>query len=694
MLRWIPYALVRITLFFTAGILLAIHGPENVPLQFVLYLLLAGLAVYAVLFLWQRINPERAANPGFIGLCLILMLGYVHTRYQADSEKDNSLLQLQDTVHYYRATVSSQPQQKERSWKLEAHVDNVKTTAGWKNYEGRVLLYFPRKEFAKPFRYGDVLLIKGQYQPVPAPGNPGEFDYRTYLRYRKIHHQHFIKSGSVQVIENNPKWYILKYAIDARIRADSIIHHHVSGAREQAIASALVLGVTDGLDNELLGAYAATGAMHVLSVSGLHISIVYMIILWLLRPLNKTVSGKWILAVISVVILWGYAFVTGGSPSVLRAVVMFTFMAVARASQRNSNIYNVLASSAFCLLLFEPYYIMSVGFQLSYLAVFGIVYLQPPLYRLWEAKTWLGNEVWKITSVSLAAQAATLSLGFLYFHQFPNYFLLANLLVIPGSFVVLIAGIVLLVVSFISPVAWLVGIVLQMSIQILNFVVFTIEAFPFSLLEGIYISTFQSCIIMAGLASMVLLIQFRKIVFLYSAVLFSGLYAVAQWNHHRQTIHQKQFIVYKVPGHTALDFIDRGQTLFHTDSLLLADQNKIHFHIEPNRLIHGVGHVVTLPASASRSVAGANLWYWNNQSIVQVYQRDFQPSQTTIDILIISQNAPVNLAALVKTIKPRMIILDSSNSYYFASELLRQSEALRIPVHSVWHHGAYAVSSS
>ena len=176
---------------------------------------------------------------------------------------------------------------------------------------------------------------------------------------------------------------------------------------------------------------------------------------------------------------------------------MFSFVALAIPAGRRTNIYNTLAASAFFILWYDPFLIMSVGFQLSYIAVLGIVYMQPALYNLWEPTNRLWDEVWKITCVSIAAQLATLPLGLLYFHQFPNYFLLSNLFVIPGSFVVLILGILILVVNVISPIASFLGMLLEWTIKALNVIVFTIEDFPFSLIENVYITTFQCWVLIS-----------------------------------------------------------------------------------------------------------------------------------------------------------------------------------------------------
>ncbi len=686
MLRWIPYAVVRIVIFFIAGIILGIYQPDFLPQLYLEIIFALALLSYIAFFLLQRFYKRLLFNPGLLGLMIIFLAGYLRVLDCTDARKPENLVHLQEPVLYYKVAITSQARNKENSWKTEGTISTVQTSTGWKTCSGNIILYFPKSDFKKPFQYGDILLVKGIPQSVPPSGNPGEFDYRKFLAYRKIYHQQFVRENEVKYLESNPSSSIVYCAIRARVWADTTLTRFVKEERERAIASALVLGVTDGLDNELLNAYAATGAMHVLAVSGLHISIIYMLILGMLKPLNNTPAGRWWLAALSLVILWGYAFVTGLSPSVLRAVTMFTFVAVAKAWNRQTNIYNILAASAFCLLIYEPYLIMSVAFQLSYLAVLGIVYLQPGMYNLWEPTSRFWDEVWKITTVSIAAQLATFSLGLLYFHQFPNYFLLSNLLVIPISFAVLILGLVVLAISFIGPLAALCGWLLLWTIKALNAVVFTVESFPYSLIDHVYINTLQSWLLMVAIICCVLLFQFRKFYYVPVACVMMLLFVLIQWTHYRDVTSHAMLAVYKVPHHTALDLIDEGKAYFITDSSLQRKTSAVRFHIQPNRLNHGVDNVESVIPSLSGAYGN---WTWRGRSILMIRDPHAIPlTAMEADFVIISNNAVKNLSAL-SHINASEIILDSSNSYYFAEKLRTQALAAGIRIYSVLHEGAF-----
>lgn len=682
---WIPFAFVRIVVFFVAGILIGIFVPVSIPLLPVVIIFLMTALGYACVA--SSSSLLRLINPGFIGLFAILLAGFINVQLHRDADHVNHIGKLPAKSEYYKAVITSYVQSREKSWKAEARVLSVRTDSTWRNYHGKVLLYFS-KELKSP-SYGDILIVEGSPQEVKSPMNPGEFDYKQFLAFRNIHHQHFIRPGHVMVVANEPPNLFMAKAIDVRIWADRMLQKFVEGERQQAIASALVLGITDGLDHELTSAYGATGTLHVLAVSGLHISIIYMIIGFLLKPLNNSSAGKWVIAVISIVMLWGYAFVTGLSPSVLRAVTMFTFVALAKPWKQKVNIYNSLAASAFLLLLFDPLMIMSVGFQLSYLAVLGIVYLQPRLYQWWEPDSRLLDEIWKVTSVSIAAQIATLPLGLLYFHQFPNYFLFSNLLVIPASFVVLIAGLLILVLGFISVIGEFLGLVLTWTVKAMNFVVFTFEEIPFSKVDNIMITPLQALLLTVIIVSILLLFDQRKFYYSWMLLVVVVVFAGLEWEKTFDETGRARLTVYAVPQYSAIDLVDASSARSLMDSALYANPQKMNFHIQPARIRQGVRNVALVDEQDHvRAVPGGKMIAWRGKTIFILEKEIFPTKPIAVDYLILSRNAVTDLREL-KMVAAKKIIVDSSNSFYLSEELLGQARELQQEIHVVLQQGAY-----
>lgn len=687
MIRWIPYTFVRTVLFFITGIVLGLKNPGLIS-ENISFCLLAGMTALYFLIVFTGRKRRHSLNPGWVALSAIMLMGYIHVIRQTESRHPDHLLNSRLAVSHYQAIVTRFAEEKARSWKLEARVLRVHAN-GWREKEGKLVLYLSKDDFHHPFEYGDVLLIKGKPDVPEGPANPGEFDYRAFLALKNIYHRDFLREGEVLKTGHAPPNRFMAFAFRGRQWAESTLKRFIKGSREQAIASALVLGVTDGLDNQLLGAYAATGSMHILAVSGLHVSILYLLLVWILRPLDRLPWGRWFVALAALCTLWLYAFVTGLSPSVLRAVTMFSFFALARPWARSTNIYNTLAVSAFCLLLFDPFLICSVGFQLSYLAVLGIVCLYPRILALWEPQHLFTTRIWKMSAVSIAAQITTFPLGLLYFHQFPNYFLLSNLLVVPLSSVVLVSGLMVLGASFFSALAAVLGYGLQLAIRLLNAIVFTLEGLPFSVTENIYISPLQCVIMVFFIMALLALTHYRKYQYALLAFALVVAFTTLQWLHFFREIDTRKFTVYSVPGHSVIDLIDRGQAFFLADSMSAQASEKIRYHIAPNRLMAGVRRIDARPA-VFRSLNGGTLIGWHGKKILLVTGRSFDvPAGLRVDWMIISHNALEDVRRIAEGIKCEKVVLDSSNSFFFASRFLQAAKLYKLDVHSVLHQGAF-----
>lgn len=685
MFYWTPYTFVRIVFFFITGIILGIYQPDLIP-EHVSWILFGSCVV---IFFGLAFSRTRL-NPGFIGLTAVLFAGYSNTLIHTDSRNTDHFL-YETNIRQYVAVVAGFEEEKEKSWKVEARVQHIFDGEVWRPVSGKVLWYFSKADFPAPFAYGDQLLIQGSPRELNPPSNPGEFDYKRFLTFKKIYHQQFLRKESVHWIANDPPYEIMAYALKARRWAEGVLESHIRSDRERAVASALILGVKDGLDNELVQAYASSGAMHVLAVSGLHVGIIYLILMLFLKPFKKWKYGKWMLAAISIVVLWSYAFVTGLSPSVLRAVTMFSVIALSRPLNYSTNIYNTLAVAAFILLLYEPYLIMSVGFQLSFLAVIGIVYIQPKLAQLWEPNNWVLDKVWQVTCVSLAAQLATFSLGLLYFHQFPVYFLVSNLFVIPGAFVSLLTGIVLLVVSPVEVLATWTGQLLEGILWLLNYLVFTVEQWPVSLINNIYITTTQSWLIVGVVVFMLLLFQYRKFVYAIGISICTLLLGATQWHHYHQEVNHEKFVVYSVAGHHAMEWMVRGKSFLFADSALITNADRMRFHIRPNRLISGIDRTHFNDHSFVRTIPGGRLFSWKGMSFLQLTSPDFSlPDNLKIDYVIISYNSVQSLTML-NSIDYKYVIIDSSNVYYHANRLVKEAEHLQLSAHSILQHGAFSI---
>ena len=315
--------------------------------------------------------------------------------------------------------------------------------------QGKILLNINHDSLSTPeINPGTLILIPWNPETINAPLNPFQFSYQDYMRHLQVERQLKIDISELKINGNESD--IRSMAWKTREEIISNLRDLDFGKNELAVFQALILGQRRDVSDKLYKDYAAAGAIHILAISGLHIGILLLLLNFLFKPIENIKYGKFIKALLIILLLWSFAFLTGLSASVVRAVCMFSFLAIGLQLKRKTSSLNSLFLSLFFLLLINPYYIFQVGFQLSYLAVFSIIIFQPIIYRLFSPGFKLIDYFWKLTSVSLAAQIGVIPLSIYYFHQFPGLFLITNLVVLPFLGLILIFGIAVISDGFIE----------------------------------------------------------------------------------------------------------------------------------------------------------------------------------------------------------------------------------------------------
>jgi competence protein ComEC len=313
--------------------------------------------------------------------------------------------------------------------------------------EGKLISFIPIDEKSKQLKYGDKIWLNIIINEIPFSTHESGFDFKKYYANKGIYHNAYVLDWDL--IEKNTGIY--SYILTQRDLLLRVLSEHLPTENEFAVGAALCLGNKELLSDELKNEFATVGAMHVLAVSGLHVGIIFSLLLKILS-FFKTRKKLWVISKIAITVLciWVFALLTGASPSVLRAAIMFSFITISLYSRRFRNTYNTLAAAALMLLIYDPYLLFDVGFQLSFTAVTGIVYLHPRIYKLLYFKWKVPDYFWQITSVGIAAQLATFPIGLYYFHHLPINFMLTGLFVVPFAFLILTLGIALFVTQLIS----------------------------------------------------------------------------------------------------------------------------------------------------------------------------------------------------------------------------------------------------
>lgn len=459
--------------------------------------------------------------------------------------------------HYFEATVHSLPKLKQNS--VQAILEIAQNCQGnrCRTSTGKLLVYLAIDEQSMQLQQHDRVRFRGTPKTIPAAKNPQAFNLKQYYKYKNIHQQHYMSSDSWEYIQRaSPSWQTKLET--ARQYLLGIFKQYLSSPNEYAVAAALVLGDKSSLDAGLKNAYADTGAMHVLAVSGLHIGILLALLSFLFQYLPKKRAYKGIETLCLLGILWSFALLTGASASVLRACTMFSFVLIGRYWHRSVNIYNSLAASAFLLLLLDKNYLFQVGFQLSYVALLGIVYLYPRIERLWYIEHKIGSWIWKGIAVSLAAQLATTPISLYYFHQFPIFFWLSGLWVSLMAGIILSLGLALLVLHWIPLVNLLVGHLLYASIAVMNAGIFGIRQLPGAVWEGFWLLPLEVLIYYICLGLLLLAVyqrHFKALLGLLTCAILVLAYNNVLYTNEQQ---QHRLAFYHLPKGTAISCI-QGQ---------------------------------------------------------------------------------------------------------------------------------------
>ena len=381
--------------------------------------------------------------------------------------------------------------EKENSFQMEGRILWRTHAEQIKSGKQKILLYIQKDSSAGQINPGNLILFKTKPDSIPKPYHPSEFNFSNYWARKGIYVRSYLKAGSWKIIPSAHKTEFKPWLELVRMGFVQRFKQAGLEGKDLAFVSALVLGYKNLLDDELKNDFSRSGTIHILAVSGLHVGIVYLILSVVLSFLQKHRYGKILHFLLILSSIWMYAFFTGFSPSVVRASVMFSFILFGQATNRQINIYNIIAASAFFILFFDPEIILELGFQLSYLAVISIVYFFPKLKGLFHVKNKILSRIVDLILVPISAQILIVPLSIYYFHQFPLFFVVSNFIIIPTIPFLIYSSIMLLIfpgINFLSSL-------LVSLIHYINLLIFyvnhQISSWPLAVIDHLFIDVFE-----------------------------------------------------------------------------------------------------------------------------------------------------------------------------------------------------------
>ncbi|WP_419212697.1 ComEC/Rec2 family competence protein [Maribacter sp. X9] len=666
LLAFIP---IKLTLLLILGILIGWVFPFEPTF---LLIITVGLFLVLATIYWLE-KKTRPIIFGPIAALTVIALGAYS--YSAAQPKNHH-------THYSRL----EPEQT-RLWNLKVrevlkpnsfsnrYLATVKSINGLP-VTGPILINSGLDSTSQILKVDDEILVYANLQPIRPPLNPYQFDYKTYLENLGVYHQLRIEPHRF-IVTDHPQKTVIGIAANARNYIIKKLKQADFGVDELGVIQALLLGQRSDISQETYSNYQKAGAVHILAVSGLHIGILLVLIQFILRPIKYIPKGRIVTLILTVALIWGFAFLAGLSASIIRATTMFTFVAYALYLNRPSNSFNILALSVLFILLFiNPYLLFQVGFQMSYAAVFAILWIYPLLQKVWFPNNRIVRYFWQLLCVSIAAQLGVLPISLFYFHQFPGLFFISNLIIIPVLGIILGVGILVIFLAVLnwlpSPLVWIYNEIMGLINRLIGWVAeqenFIFQSVPFDFGQ----------LLLSFLVLFLFINALMKFTYKPIAYFLIGLICFQGW-----TIYQeiesagKKEVVILHQTKNSIVLIRNGKEL----SVLTNTKNKLNNLFQAYQIGERIEHITYDPLYNSYSTP--------NSSFVILDSTGIYPSNVLNSRILLTQSPKINLERLIHLARPTEVIADGSNYTSYITRWKLTCLKNKIPFHYTGEKGAY-----
>ena len=687
-MKFAKYPILRGLVPYISGILLASYlsiSSFNL-LIIIISFSISGIILFLILCNFFQILRRISMLLFFV---LFFLSGFVLTNIKNYSP---SHFLCQEHVHFSGKQVAQIVENPVKKGKNVRLIVNIKNQA-CPTFTPKAMLYLKKDSSSLSLSRGDFLLFDATLLFPDAPKNPDAFDFQAFLFRNGITLTAYLESHSWILLDQPRDFSPLAVASAAQSRFSELFAANGLAGPEYSVITAVLLGNDDTMDSNLKSDYAAAGVTHILCVSGMHVGIIYMILSFLLKPLDYSRPLRFLKSLLLILVIWSYAAITGLAPSVQRSATMFTFVTVGGLMRRPVDIFHSLFASMFLLLLINPLLIFEIGFQMSYLAVFGIVIFQPRLVAFYATKTRIGKYFWELICVSVAAQLATFPLSIYYFGQFPNYFLLSNLSVMSLSFVVIVTGVALLVLSWWPAVAGAVGWLLTREIRLMNGIILFIRNLPFSITDQIYFTLPQTLLIYGTIVVCFLYFVNKSKLLKYCSLSLACVVLFTFSIRLLQRQNQNEIIFYSIDKKTVVGVNHGVSGTLLLDSAALASTDWYDFHVKSHERRLGIqSQMAGLDSTLSDGVffLSRNFLSFNGKTVYFLSkQTRLYPHSppVPVDYLFVQDNCKIPFYKLLQTFDVKQVIVGNGATTYYEKRWSDSCAVHQIPVYSLRERG-------
>jgi competence protein ComEC len=670
-IKTIQFPLIRIALFFITGILFAFYSKPSIILTTILLI---------ISLLFFCIGCLRTKIFGITCFILSFSIGLFTQTFHSTIFNENHYINQIGTIektHLLEITIKEKLKNTVQNARFVANINRIEN----KKSCGKILLNIRKEKIVAKLNIGLILKIKALIHRNQANNNPNQFDYGQYLENQKIYGQVFTDLMDIQISSKIDKdiWY---YTANFRNQIISNLQKNGFAKKELAVIVALILGQQQEVSKDILQDYQFAGAIHILSVSGLHVGFILFFIEFILKPFSNNPKNKFIKLIIKLLSLCLFGFVAGFAPAILRSVVMYSFVIIGQYLNRGVNIFNTLLVSAFLILLCKPNFLFDVGFQLSYISLFFILWLQPVLAKLWRPKNKIYKNIWDILTVSFAAQIGAFPLSIYYFHQFPGLFFITNLVVLPCIGLIMGYGVFVMLLAYFDLVSSFLIKILEYFVWILDKTIGFIASFEQFIIQNIPMNLCLLC----GLYFMIvgIIIWFKKPDFnkLTFALLSILIFQITCLTTKFSVQNQQAMIVFSQKKGSLVTETKGDNTTVYVNHSIDLDLSK---NINLNSYL--VGNFSRL----SKIKKTPNLLYFKNLKVLVLDNVAFYPTELKPDLLIITQSPKLNLERFLQQCRPKIIVADGSNFKSYVKIWQATCIAQKIKFHDCTNQGFFKI---
>lgn len=493
---------------------------------------------------FKKYKSNIAKSVHFFSLTLSLFCFAWLLCYYGDIRNDARWFGKKTNSDFFIARITDVPAEKERTYKLPIKVIGGMEGKQYSPACGSAFLYVYKDEDSAKWHEGDELLIPNNWTLIKNSGNPFEFDYATYCARNNIYYQQFL-SGNDIVLYKTGSIADLSFAKRMHIWCNEQLKKYVPGKASLGLIQAMLVGDEDNLDKDLRQAYAETGIIHIVAISGSHLTIFFLVIAFLLGWIRNR-KYHWIKYIVAIPLIWFYVLMAGAPPSAVRSALMFSLLGIGFAFEKNTNTLNQLFATAFILLCAQPMWLFSVGFQLSFLAVLSIILFYKPIYKLYSPAYKITKLLWAAICASLAAELLVAPLVIYYFHIFPLFFVIANVAAYLFAGIILIVGMITVALSAMPAVAGVLGKGASVAIDYFDQLVFYFQRWNPQSFKYLSLSILELSVLYIAIISFAQLFIAQKKKVIFTALTACCFFMILLCLDEYHALHQRRLTVYNV----------------------------------------------------------------------------------------------------------------------------------------------------